>query len=94
MSGSPYNNPEPMESACPSETEEAISDDDEDDDKMEDDDRDRDNDSDADHCQCPKSLIALPPLRLSEAVSTSNSSAESSSNTTKSSCWKCAGEFK
>lgn len=47
-----------MESACPSETEEAISDDDEeeDDDKMNEED-------DEDHCQCPKSLIALPPLR-------------------------------
>ena len=92
MSASPFN-AEPMESACPSETEEAISDDeDEDEDKMDDD------DGDQDHCQCPKSLIALPPLRLSEAVnsntsSTSSGSGSSSTSTTvlKSSCWKCAG---
>jgi len=94
MSASPFN-AEPMESACPSETEEAISDDeDEDEDKMDDD------DGDQDHCQCPKSLIALPPLRLSEAVNSNNSSSTSSgssSSTTstsllnKSSCWKCAG---
>ena len=44
---------------------------------------------DEDHCQCPKSLIALPPLRLSEAVS--NASSNSSSSLLKSSCWKCAG---
>ena len=90
MSASPFN-AEPMESACPSETEEAISDDeDEDEDKMDDD------DGDQDHCQCPKSLIALPPLRLSEAVNsnTSTSSGSTSSTSTsllKSSCWKCAG---
>ena len=57
-----------------------------------------DDDGDQDHCQCPKSLIALPPLRLSEAVnsntsSTSSGSGSSSTSTTvlKSSCWKCAG---
>ena len=68
-----------MESACPSETEEAISDEDEDeehDGKLEDED---------DHCQCPKSLIALPPLRLSEAVDGSASKSSGGS------CWKCAG---
>ena len=34
-------------------------------------------------------MIALPPLRLSEAVS--NASSNSSSSLLKSSCWKCAG---
>lgn len=59
-----------MESACPSETEEAISDEEEED-KMED-----EEDDEEDHCQCPKSLIALPPLRLSDVNNH---------------CWKCAG---
>ena len=79
MSASPIQ-PEPMESACPSETEEAISDEDEDDQKMMEEDEE-------DHCQCPKSLIALPPLRLSEAVDHPNSSGP----TSRRSCWKCAG---
>ena len=39
-----------------------------------------------DHCQCPKSLIALPPLRLSEAVN--HSSTASTSH-----CYKCAGTY-
>ena len=39
-----------------------------------------------DHCQCPKSLIALPPLRLSEAVN--HSSTASTSH-----CYKCAGMY-
>ena len=39
-----------------------------------------------DHCQCPKSLIALPPLRLSEAVN--HSSTASTSH-----CYKCAGAY-
>ncbi len=76
-------NPDFMESACPSETEEAISDEE---DKMEDDDDDDEEDEEdenngTDHCQCPKSLIALPPLRLSEAVGSHSGN----------SCWKCAG---
>jgi hypothetical protein len=62
---------EAVESACPSETEEA---EDEEDDATKEAD-----DCDDDHCQCPKSLIALPPLRLTDAVA-SNAS-----------CWKCAG---
>ena len=105
MSASPVQ-PDPMESACPSETEEAISDEDEvsfsaiclhfllcvsylfllmsavcfdlqdeEQDKLED---------EGDHCTCPKSLIALPPLRLSEV---DNSSTAPSTG----SCWKCAG---
>ena len=72
-----------MESACPSETEEAISEDDEDEEnKLEDED---------DHCQCPKSLIALPPLRLSEAVDGPGGSSAASKTASRGSCWKCAG---
>lgn len=67
----PAQRPAEMESACPSETEEAISDEEEEEDKMEDED-----DDEEDHCQCPKSLIALPPLRLSDVNNH---------------CWKCAG---
>jgi len=82
--GSPMNPHEPMESACPSETEEAISDEEdleENDEKMEDMEAEEEE---GDHCQCPKSLIALPPLRLSEAVN--HSSTASTSH-----CYKCAG---
>ena len=82
MSASPIQ-AEPMESACPSETEEAISDEDED---LEDDTKMEDMEDEEDHCQCPKSLIALPPLRLSEAVDSNNKASTSSK-----SCWKCAG---
>ncbi len=82
-SNSPFNNSNddhPV-SACPSETEEAISDEDEEKDTtfLEDPD---------DHCQCPKSLIALPPLPVSEAVASTSSS---SATTSKKSCWRCAG---
>merc|ERR1719189_1767605 len=49
---------------------------------------DDEEEEEGDHCQCPKSLIALPPLRLSEAVNHSNQTSASSSA---SNCWKCAG---
>ena len=91
MSASPIQ-AEPMESACPSETEEAISDEDEED--LEDDDNEKmmeeDMEDEEDHCQCPKSLIALPPLRLSEAVDSNNKASTSTASTSRS-CWKCAG---
>lgn len=67
-------NMNPLESACPSETEEAISDEDDDEDDEDVEDEEKMEADEDDHCQCPKSLIALPPLRLSESLS--------------SACWK------
>ena len=67
----PMNLKEPIQSAYSSKTEEVVSDDEEDleehDEKIEDMEAEEEN---GDHCQCPKSLILLPPLRLSMLVCT------------------------